>query len=157
MRKGIKFGRPVGKHGMSKTAEHRIWRAIRQRCENPKAECFNRYGGRGIKICARWGSFENFYADMGPRPTSKHSIDRIDANGNYEPRNCRWATPLEQGRNSRTTKVWRIAGIEYPSAYAAAKALGVHQSTISRRCTGRAGKRKRHPKDGHGASLRYTP
>jgi hypothetical protein len=79
---------------------------MRNRCGNPNVPCYARYGGRGIKVCDRWlESFENFYADMGPRPSSKHSIDRIDNDGNYEPNNCRWVTKGIQNRNT-SKNVW---------------------------------------------------
>lgn len=91
------------KHGMSNSDEYRIWQGIRMRCLNPNVKNYNRYGGAGITICDRWvNSFENFYADMGGRPSKTHSVDRINNDGNYEPSNCRWATPSEQGNN--TTK-----------------------------------------------------
>jgi len=99
-------------HGMSKSAEHRIWNGIQQRCHNPNAPKYFRYGARGIKVCKRWrDSFENFYADMGPRPSSCRSIERKDNNGNYEPNNCVWATIAEQSRNTRTNHFITIDGV----------------------------------------------
>jgi hypothetical protein len=73
---------------------------MRTRCENPKATKYAIYGGRGITVCARWDSFENFLTDMGERPEGL-TLDRIDVNGNYEPGNCRWATAKEQRANQR--------------------------------------------------------
>ena len=84
------------------TPEYVTWRNIMLRCYYPSAISWKYYGGRGISVCDRWReSFENFLADMGTRPTSKHSIDRIDPNGNYEPGNCRWVTADVQSRNQR--------------------------------------------------------
>lgn len=85
-------------HGRSQEREYRSWCSMKSRCTNPNSPSYRRYGGRGIKVCERWQSFENFYADMGQRPANK-SIDRINNDGNYEPGNCRWADRLTQNRN----------------------------------------------------------
>jgi hypothetical protein len=87
------------------TSEYNSYQALKQRCNNPKNIRYKIYGGRGIKVCDRWlNSFINFLEDMGPKPNNKYSIDRIDVNGNYEPSNCRWATPKEQQNNKRKNK-----------------------------------------------------
>lgn len=97
-------GKASIKHSMSKSKEHKAWKHIKERCFNPNSKFYYNYGGRGISMCDRWkNSFENFLADMGYAPSSKHSIDRIDVNGNYEPGNCRWATDKQQGQNKRIT------------------------------------------------------
>jgi hypothetical protein len=85
------------------------WAAMRKRCENESHDRYKYYGGRGIRVCDRWKSFENFLADMGPKPTPQHSIDRFpDNDGNYEPGNCRWATSSEQARNQRRSSRRRV-------------------------------------------------
>lgn len=92
-------------HGMSDAPEYEIWCGMVRRCTNPNNHAWPRYGGRGITVCDRWReSFETFLADVGPRPSDKHSIDRINNDGNYEPGNCRWATAREQVQNSSTYK-----------------------------------------------------
>lgn len=75
------------------------------RCTKPDSQDYARYGGRGIRVCERWASFENFLADMGERPSPSHSIDRINNDGDYEPGNCRWATMAQQSFNRRTNKL----------------------------------------------------
>lgn len=102
-------------HGLCKTPEYQIYHGMKQRCCNPDERAFPNYGGRGIKVCDRWlEGFENFIADMGPRPSKKHSIDRIDNNGNYEPGNCRWTTIDVQLFNRRTTSFVTYEGVTKP-------------------------------------------
>ena len=87
------------------------WEAMWMRCTNPKNSHYASYGGRGITICERWRDFRNFLADMGPRPSRMHTIDRYpDNNGNYEPGNCRWATHRQQHRNMRTNRFVTFRG-----------------------------------------------
>jgi hypothetical protein len=88
-------------HGQSKTELHKIWIAMRHRCSNPNHDSYQEYGGRGISVCDRWNSFELFAADVGPRPSTKHTLDRRNNDGDYEPSNVRWATPSQQQRNQR--------------------------------------------------------
>ncbi len=91
-------------HGMTNTREYETWHHMHQRCSDPNLPNYPHYGGRGIKVCERWcgeNGFSAFYADLGPRPSSKHQLDRIDPNGDYKAGNCRWVTSKEQQRNRR--------------------------------------------------------
>lgn len=92
----------IGANYKTHPAEYRAWSGMRTRCRNPKFVDWMIYGGRGIKVCDRWNSFAMFFADIGAKPSPRHSVDRIDSDGNYEPGNCRWATAKEQANNWRT-------------------------------------------------------
>lgn len=99
-------------HGDTDSKEYRAWCKMKERCDVASAAGYANYGGRGISICERWRSYEAFLEDMGRAPSAKHSIDRVDGNGNYEKGNCRWATATEQVRNRRTTLRVIIGGVE---------------------------------------------
>ncbi|MFV5474977.1 hypothetical protein VXQ12_05770 [Acinetobacter baumannii] len=97
-------------HKLSKTRVYRSWASAKQRCINPNDTNYHQYGARGIKICDRWNSFENFLEDMGYPETVSLTIERIDVNGDYEPSNCRWATSKEQARNKTNTTFYEFNG-----------------------------------------------
>lgn len=100
-------------HGLSESRVYRIWHKMLTRCRDPKTPQYPHYGGRGIKVCDRWMSFQNFVDDMG-MPPDRMSLDRIDVNGNYEPTNCRWASQKEQTRNTRRTRYAELNGVKRP-------------------------------------------
>jgi hypothetical protein len=115
LKKGQKYcsycvpkGRPS--HGLSHLPEYQVWRAMKSRCDNPKTEWYENYGGRGIKYCDRWKDFEMFYLDMGGRPSKDHTLERKENDGDYEPSNCKWATRIEQARNFRSNVLLEFNG-----------------------------------------------
>ena len=132
----LKYGDPragtYGKHGMNGTPERRIWLGVKARCNNPSYSGYKNYGGRGIKICDRWRVFANFLEDMGSRPSPAHSIERINNNGHYEPGNCKWATRIEQNRNSRQNVKLTHNGQTMTAAEWADK-LGIKHTTLYER------------------------
>ena len=126
-------GKRNATHGMSKTVEFAAWGKMLARCSNPRDNSFKYYGARGISVCARWREkFENFFEDMGPRPSSEHSLDRINVNGNYEPSNCRWATKSEQARNTRDTPWITLEGTRV-RLQDAIDASGITRETVKSR------------------------
>lgn len=138
---------------MSNTPEHRVWRGMQERCYNARRQDWPDYGGRGITVCDRWrDSFETFLADMGPRPSPKHSVDRIDNAKGYEPGNCRWATATEQARNRRNVKLDEVAAMQIRwlvgdggySTRRVAHAFGVSNELIKQIVSGRIWKESPH-------------
>lgn len=121
------------KHGGARRGaelpEYGIWSGMRDRCNRPANTSYPNYGARGIKVCKRWDDFAAFLADMGPRPTPTHTIDRIDNDGDYTPGNCRWATRAEQSRNARRCKLITHAGRTMTVAEWA-RELGIPAPTI---------------------------
>lgn len=100
-----RMGASTATHGMTGTPTHVSWERMHSRCNNPNSDRYYDYGGRGIRVCDRWRKFENFFSDMGERPSLDYSLDRINNAGNYEPSNCRWATAKEQALNRRHRRV----------------------------------------------------
>lgn len=130
-------------HGMTGMPIHRTWGGMKNRCLNPNNPQFKNYGGRGIKVCERWlESFENFYADMGDKPSPNHSLERKDNEMGYSPDNCIWATPKEQARNTRVNVLVTIEG-ETKTLAEWSEQNGIDYSTLWRR----------HKSGWHGASL----
>lgn len=121
------------KHGKSKTPEFTVWQMMIQRCTNNKHKSYPRYGGRGITVCQRWlDSFENFLSDVGIRPSVEHTLDRIKNHIGYQPDNCKWATPLEQGQNKCNNRLITHNGLTLTESEWCRR-IGLSKGTISRR------------------------
>ncbi len=113
--------------------EYVCWRGIKARCLNPKTESFQKYGAIGITMCDSWKeSFEQFFADMGSKPSKRHSIDRIDSTKGYEPGNCRWADPFTQLQNRRNVRRFEFSGELLPIPEIARR-LNMKPDTLSNR------------------------
>lgn len=119
-------GRPRIEGAKTRRPEYKIWCGMISRCRSTKCVY---HGGRGIRVCDRWSKFENFDADMGPRPSPNHSLDRIDPNGHYSPENCRWATPKQQASNKRGARRFWFKG-KSRTVRELSEAIGVTPWTI---------------------------
>lgn len=118
---------------LMETPEYRAWTAMKGRCQSPTHQAFRYYGARGISVCLQWKeSFAAFLAYMGRRPSSLHTLDRINNDGNYEPGNCRWATRAEQMRNTRRNILLTHDGLTL-CVEDWAKKLGILPATLTRR------------------------
>ena len=124
----VRHGHSIGK---GQSATYSVWAAMKQRCLNPNHPHYKDWGGRGITVCERWLSFDNFLADMGEKPP-KMQIDRIDNDGNYEPENCRWASPKQQLLNTRRTRLVTFNG-QTKALSEWADELGINRSTLYKR------------------------
>jgi hypothetical protein len=121
------------RHGLSHTPEHIAWTHIIARCENPNEIGYKDYGGRGIAMCERWRqSFKNFLEDMGPKPGPEYSVERIDNEKGYSPKNCKWATPTEQSNNKRNNNFLEYNGERLTMAEWARK-IGMAYGTFQMR------------------------
>ena len=120
------------KHKKSTSDEYRCWSGVVQRCINPNNNAYHDYGGRGITVCPEWLLFENFYRDMGDKPSKDHSLDRIDNDGPYCKEYCRWATPKEQANNKRRSRILTLNGITQ-SLTMWARTIGVSRGVLLHR------------------------
>lgn len=121
------------KHGLSNSSEFNTWDTMKARCYNPNATGYERYGAKGIKICDRWlESFKNFYEDMGPKPDTNYSLDRLDNSKGYSKENCRWVTSKIQARNRKTNNRITYKG-KTKTLVEWSEFLGMKSPTLSKR------------------------
>jgi hypothetical protein len=116
------------RRGTKLTPTYRSWQAMMTRCYNHNAKSYKDYGGRGIRVCDGWHYFENFLAYMGERPDGK-TLDRKDTNGDYTPDNCRWATRVEQARNTRSNNIVEFRGVRMTQPEFA-ELIGIRRETV---------------------------
>jgi hypothetical protein len=129
--KSAETGRRGATHGQTNSLTYRTWHSMKMRCSHPGL--YPDHAGRGIRVCSRWKeSFEVFFQDMGERPSRRHSIGRIDNNGNYEPGNCRWELPIQQMQNRRNT-ISLTVGAETENLAEWSRRSGVPETTLRRR------------------------
>lgn len=121
-------------HRMTGTPEYMAWAHMKSRCCNPKNKSFPEYGARGIEVCSEWvNDFSAFFFDMGPRPSSRHSIDRKDGSKGYSKSNCRWATKEEQAQNRPEFVILLSHKGKTQTIAEWARDLGIHPQTLYRR------------------------
>jgi hypothetical protein len=123
-------------HGMSETSIFKTWNSMIRRCNNPSDKAYSYYGGRGIRVCRKWqgkNGFANFFSDMGEKPTSHHSIDRVNNDKGYSKKNCRWATKKQQSENRRSSIPVYVSGIRFATQTSAAKHLGMSLTSFIRK------------------------
>lgn len=127
----IRRARTVHGRAVEKGPTYRTWKGMRHRCNSPSHKSWKNYGGRGIRVCERWDSFENFLSDMGEKPEGM-TLERIDNDGNYEPGNCRWATPKENCNNRRTSRILSLNGRSMTLEQWSDE-VKIHSDTLSKR------------------------
>ena len=122
------------KHGLCGTSEYAAWNGMKTRCLNPRCDSYQHYGARGIRFCEEWSKFENFFRDMGKKPSPEYTLDRKDVNKDYCAENCKWSSPIEQERNKRCTRFFELDGVRL-SLGEWAERTGINYQTLYSRVT----------------------
>jgi predicted DNA-binding protein (UPF0251 family) len=149
-----KKGIPAKTHGMSKTRIYEIWKHMLRRCRNPNSSNYSIYGGRGINVCKRWQTFENFFSDMGECPPG-HSIERVDNERGYSPENCCWIPIKKQAANRRGNIYLKVNG-ERVCVAEAARRMGIHHQTLRDRMKGLTAREIDDPVTGNAVLLTFN-